>query len=61
LGEGASRFISDEEAGNILAESMAPSFQQHAYGQALYETVVAVGLRFAKRFKFALTAAEAQR
>jgi TLP18.3/Psb32/MOLO-1 phosphatase superfamily protein len=61
LGDGASRFISDEEAGNILAESMAPPLRDHAYGQGLYQTVVAVGLRFAKRFKFALTAAEAQR
>ena len=59
LAEGASRFISDEEADAILAEAMVPALDQYAYGEALYQTVLAVGLRFAKRFGFSLTAAQA--
>jgi uncharacterized protein len=59
LAEGASRFISNDEAGRILADSMVPPFKQGAYGRALYQTVVAVGLRFAERFGFSLTTPQA--
>jgi uncharacterized protein len=61
LAEGASRFISDAEAGKILDQAMAPPLRQLAYGQAIYQTVVAVGQRFAERFGFTLSTAEAGR
>jgi uncharacterized membrane protein YgcG len=56
LGLGANRFISNEQASDILQTAMFPAFRRGDIGAGVLEGMRAIACRFAARFGFALDA-----
>lgn len=56
VGIGATRFISDEQASEILQTLMFPEFRRGDIGAGVLKGMRAIACRFAERFNFALDA-----